>query len=184
MTLTLREMVAERFDLIPERNVLKFFHGDAFETPIVEGYGGQGRFQKSQVPFTVARTALVDNDFSELLRHLEIVAEAFASQQGKRFYEVAAESAESVGNVVDASSGIPIAEAYLALLEKPEYGVDENGQVTRPSLHMHPDVMARIRPVLEAQGPEFHATIDEIVKRKSAEALARELARKSKFRTR
>ncbi len=63
-----------------------------------------------------------------------------------------------------------------------EFGVDKEGNVSRPELVLHPDTARRLQDELSKQGPEFRQAIQVLTDQKVADALRREQERLSRFK--
>ncbi len=82
---------------------------------------------------------------------------------------------------VDPEKGFPA--AFLEMLEKIEFSVDRQGNVSLPEMHVGAEMGAKLIAQLEAQPQEFKDQIELVKARKSSDALEREASRKAKFLT-
>jgi hypothetical protein len=103
-------------------------------------------------------------------------------QFAQMMYGAVGKAAESAGNVVDAKQKASFAEAFVGSLEKIEFGVDRHGNVTLPELHVGPDIHEKVVAELTAQPPEYRQRLDKLIAQKSEQAMAREAARKARFK--
>jgi hypothetical protein len=67
------------------------------------------------------------------------------------------------------------------MLEKIELGVDKDGTVSMPQLHVSPEFGNRMMAALENTSQDYQDRVEALKARKTAEALARETERKAKF---
>ena len=70
----------------------------------------------------------------------------------------------------------------MEMLEKIEFGVDRNGEVSMPSLYVPPDTGDRMIGELEDQPEEYQERIKGIIEAKKAAALNAEQARLDRFK--
>lgn len=167
--------------LLPQENVQRFNHGGNWERPI-----------RSGAPDTTMRTlsakwelpwqALVDNDLSVIERSVGPIMTSMSSQFAEMLYGVVGAAAEKVGNVVNAKEQPSMAEAMLAMFQKIEFGVDHEGKVSMPQMHVGMDMGKRLVATLESQPPEFQERINQIIADKTKSALAVEAARRARFK--
>jgi hypothetical protein len=99
-------------------------------------------------------------------------------------YEMVSDAAASVGNVVDAKATGSIAESFLEMLRKTEVGVDRDGTISMPQLHVHPDTWVKMEEELRSQPPEFGAEVERIQAEKAEAAFDREATRKGRYKQR
>jgi hypothetical protein len=69
----------------------------------------------------------------------------------------------------------------MAMLEKIEFGIDKDGTVILPEIHVSPEFGDRMMAALENTSQEYKDRIEAVKTRKTAEALGRETERKAKF---
>jgi hypothetical protein len=67
------------------------------------------------------------------------------------------------------------------MLEKIEFGVDRDGNVTLPQIHAAPNVVDEIHRVLTSQGPDFERRVERVKREKIKAALKKEESRKARF---
>lgn len=96
-------------------------------------------------------------------------------------YQTISQSTEKSGNTVVATPEHSLAESFLAAIEKIEFGIDENGEVSLPQIHMGREAFEKTLASLEAQGPEFTARLEQVKAEKSERARLRENERIAKF---
>lgn len=176
----LRRIVEER---IPPENSHTFYHGHEWTQRRDDGSeltaGVQAHTAESQLRFE----DVVSGRLSAIVEQARAIVEQMEAAFMRTLYETVSSAVEEVGNVVDAKDKPP-PTAFLEVLRKIEFGVDRKGQVTRPQMHMHPDIAPKFVKALEDAGPEFEAEVNRLTAKKEAEALAREAQRKARFRKR
>ncbi len=180
----IQELIHTRMtQLIPEENTEQFYHGGGWTHQRADGSTHQGSFEESRSQSEVRYEDLIGFRVDVLPRFIEEMAEGIFGAIMSRMYEVAGEAAESVGNVVD-GKGKTSAQAFLESLRQIEFGVDRDGHVTMPQLHLHPSVAQKMLDDLNAQGPEFRAEVERVQREKAKAALEREGARLSRYKAR
>ncbi len=165
---------------INPRNEQMYHHGGTWKAP-----------QESDGVDTtiVTHEHVVELPFSKVIEHdLRIVPQYIDNIVGGMFghfqthlFKTVEESTTRSGNVVDAATSPDLAEAYLEALQKIEFGVDENGAVSRPTLYPGKEIAQKLAAAIQEKGPDFAAKVADLIKTKDSEALEKEKARKAKF---
>jgi len=173
----------ERKTIISSDNVFGYTHGKQWRTRIPEdgdeSESGKMRAHTSEVEIPFQE--IVDNDLGALARYKASVVNGLMQEFMSTMYETISESTQKSGNIVKSGGGGFRAEQFIEMLEKIEFGVDRNGNVSLPQIHAGPELVRQMLQELSAQGPEFEKRVQEIIQRKAAAALEREDERKSKF---
>lgn len=125
---------------------------------------------------------IADNDLSLIARSLIPLNEEMEKQFALNMYGLVGAAAEKVGNVVDAKAAGSFAASMLEMLRKIELGVDRDGTVSMPQLHVGPQMAERIAEELKNVPPELEAEIEQVKAEKIQAALDREAERKAKFK--
>jgi hypothetical protein len=176
--------VSDRQKLIFGDNTPLFFaHGDKWTGRTVQGDEQAGKFQLHSIECSVPLLEVLQGDMGALDRHINNMADSMFASMQRQFFTTVAKTCDETGNHVDWSQSKDDAgEAFLAALDRMEWGVDKDGNPSKPSIFIGPD-----NPLLAAMkrldgDAEFSAKIEALTKKKQDEALARELLRKSKFK--
>lgn len=171
----------EQGKYISESNVQAFRHGLNWQShnssspddvSTLKHFSHETIVEKSDI--VEYKAGLIEEKVCELTA---IMADSFA----KELYSTASDSCEKIGNVVSAK-GLSPAEQVLAILEKVDFGVDRQGKVVIPSLHLNAETAKTFLKDPKFNDPAMKAQMDEITDRKKIEALAREDERLSKFK--
>lgn len=166
--------------MAPE-NVLHYSHGSTWKHPALPE-AMDGSMETHTAEFSLPFQRIVDGDLSLVRESIEEVALQMRRQFLASLYGLINETCERSGNTVSAREVGGVAEAFERMLQKIEFGVDSEGNVSLPQLHV-PDVEP-LKAAMEAQPTEYHARIDALIAAKSQAALAAEAARKAKFKER
>ncbi|HEY0958265.1 MAG TPA: hypothetical protein VGE05_03220 [Novosphingobium sp.] len=126
---------------------------------------------------------IADNDLDLIARTIRSINEDMQRQFAQNMYATVGAVAEKVGNVVDAKATGSIAQSMLEMFKKIEFGVDRDGNVSMPTLHVAPETHDRIVKELQSVDPEVEAEIERVKAIKIQAAFEREADRKSKFKT-
>lgn len=184
MSAALRALVEDqRGGMIPKENTETFYHGRSFVYQQTDLTSHEGGFEQRSAGGELELESIITGDLQALPNFMEILATNFTRQMTQLLLQRAGEAAESVGNTVDAKQHRSIADAYLEMFRKVEFGVDKEGNVSRPELVLHPDTARRLQEELSKQGPEFRQAIQMLTDQKVADALRRERERLSKFKS-
>lgn len=173
----------QRKAILPSENVFKYTHGKKWRTIIAENndQDDDGQMQTHSSEIQIPVQEVVDNDLGSLVRYRNSIVSGLIKDLMQSIYQAVNDSTEKTGNVIGAKSGSFTAEHFVEMLEKIEFGVDRDGNVSLPEIHASPELVKKMLQVLSVQGSEFEKRVQEITQRKSEAALARENDRKSKF---
>jgi len=97
-------------------------------------------------------------------------------------YAKVEEGAEAVGNVVDAKQFDSPALAFLEGLKRVEFGVDRQGNPSRPQLRLGQAALEALQRDFAKHGEELQDKIQEITKQKEQEAVERNKSRLRRFK--
>ncbi|MCW6536881.1 hypothetical protein [Sphingomonas lycopersici] len=125
---------------------------------------------------------IADNDLGLIARSILPVSEDMSRQFAQRMYGVVSAAAESVGNVVDAKIAGSVTASLIEMMSKIELGVDREGNVSMPQIHVGPEAYDKLAKALENMEPEVAAELERLKEEKSQQALQREAERRAKFR--
>jgi len=168
-----------RGEIIDSRNVQRFRHGGAWQS--------HHSYDPDKVTHLDAHEGQVVTSFDDIASgRLEAVEEGVARlaeslyvSMFKTLFKTVSDVCEEHGMVVSAKNS-GFAQAFVEMLEKIEFGVNRDGEVSIPQLVVGSDIAKAIQEGRCGLG-ELEQKAEEIKSRKCAEALARERERKSKF---
>ncbi|WP_278387266.1 hypothetical protein [Pseudomonas oryzihabitans] len=120
----------------------------------------------------LGKTDIVQQKIKEL-------ADTMSRSFSKSFFTTISDTCETHGNVVDAASGLAV--AFIEMLEKIEFSVDRDGNVSLPQIFGGHGLLEMLSQNKEMNTEEYKSKVEEITQRKSQEALQREISRKAKF---
>jgi hypothetical protein len=132
--------------------------------------------------FVVKWADIADHDISIICQSISSIANNMADEQIKHLFQSVSKVCDRSGNVVDAAQR-SIPDAFMEMLEKIEFGIGADGEVSMPSIYVGPSMGDRILQELQNQPPEFQAKAEALIEQKKANALASEEARLARFRT-
>jgi hypothetical protein len=164
--------------MIAPENRYKLTHGVSWGAPTD---GGPDRFERATGQTSMNLAALANQELDAVGAILSSLSEQMNAAIIGGLYETVSEAADKVGNVVSSRQQGSAANAFLEMLRKLEFGVDRQGRVSFPSLHVHPEAGAKLLAELQAQGPDFHEEVRRVQKEKVESALAREQERLGKY---
>ena len=166
---------------VSKDNMHSFQHGRSWLT-VREKETEESSFEKAGVELCIEYEALIENDINHFFQILEIFIEGFTSQTMQSMFQTISESCEKFGNTVDQKEYSSQAEAFLEMLKKVEFSVNENGQVELPQIHVGTGSAEPLIQSLEAQDEEFHAEVERIKKEKSEAARKKEKLRLNRYK--
>jgi hypothetical protein len=172
-----RELVRDNSP-ISEQNELRLTHGRTWDHS--QGTG-EGEMQTISAEMSVKFADLMEGRLEALRETARNVADQMNGHFYRMMYQTISESAEKVGNVVSAKDAGSFAAGFIEMFRRIEFGVDRDGQVRMPEIHVGPDMVEKFHGELLSQPPEYHAEIERLKKEKTEAALERERERKARF---
>lgn len=112
-------------------------------------------------------------DFEALAVGLDAAAENLAGDLVRMMIEHIGAVTEATGNVVEADRPMTF-EVFYEMMKKLEWGLDDDGNLSVPSIVMHPEAAAKIPEAT----PEQLAMVEDLKRRKFEEACARRRRRR------
>lgn len=176
----LRKQSRETF--VSEQNVLRTNHGKNWALLARDPEPDVTMHQVS-VEYTIPFKEIAENDLGLITRTILLLNEEMGRQFEHNMYSAISAAAEKVGNVVDARDAGSFAQSMLEMFKKIELGVDRNGNVSMPQIHLGPEAFERMTKEMQNVPPEVEAEFEQIKAEKIQAALSRESERKAKFRT-
>jgi hypothetical protein len=167
-------------EFIPEENTRRFMHGAGWSSPGDPDRAPDEMIRIEDV-FTLRWSDVIDHNLSIISASINSVANNMADKQIKHLFESVSKACDRSGNMVDGSQR-SIPEAFMEMLEKIEFGVGANGDVSLPSIYVGPDMGDRILKELHGQPPEFQTRAETLIENKKAEALQKEEARLKRYK--
>lgn len=167
-------------DFIPEENTRRFNHGTTWITPAKPELGKDEMVTIGHES-SIKWDDIVDQNLSIIPTSIVSIGTDMAEQQVKMMFHSVSAACDRSGNVVDAAER-PLADAFMEMLEKIEFGVDRSGEVSLPSIYVPPDTGDRMIGELEGQPEEYQQRVKCIIEAKKTAALDAEKARLNRFK--
>jgi hypothetical protein len=165
--------------LLPE-NTQRFRHGGAWrDAGNPEAFVGQPQMHSAYLETRF--DDIVDNNLEVIERSLRSITESLHQQFAKMIYSNISAVCEASGNTVDTKAEGSIEAAFIAMLEKIEFAVDRDGNISMPEFHVSPETGQKMLDALKNAPPGYQERVEALKARKTAEALAREAERRAKF---
>jgi hypothetical protein len=124
--------------------------------------------------FGVKAEYVRDGNFEALQVQLVEAADEYVEQLAKMLYGSLDKITTATGNTFDAGGRPPTFEMVYEMLDKIEWTLDENDELSKPSLVMHPDMVSK----LPQPTPEQEKMIEDLKARKLEELLAKRRCRR------
>lgn len=178
------ELVKKSNDhLVPSRNTLIYHHGSGsistysnYRTTEAATFEPHETIMEIQnVDIREHNTQALSNFINRLVNEMHKGFERFTF---KRVSEIC----EDTGRSMDAKDHGSPALTFLNALKSMEFGVDRNGQISKPQFHGGSKALDALFSDLKKQGPSFENEINKIIDEKEKAALRREEQRKDRFR--
>jgi hypothetical protein len=184
---TFRETVNEALrqaveEMIAPENQHAFYHGRGWTQRRPDGSEMTGEVEAHTAETTLAFKDVVTARFSALPDQISSIVSQMRDGFMATMYARVSEGVERVGNVVNAKGKDPMG-AFLEMLRKIEFGVNRQGEVTRPQIHP-PEAAQRFAKAMENASSELREEVARLIAEKDVEALAREKERLARFKER
>lgn len=177
-----RLLDAERAKYINPKNALSYTHGGRWLEDKGPDAVGESSFEQHGHELSLHLKDVVDHKLEVLPEYVAEIVSTFTKDFVRSLFSKIEEVTDRTGNVVDQKKHPTQALAIVEMLEKIQFGVDRDGKVSRPTIHLGKEGLAKLRASLEAGGSELTERIDAITARKESEAIEREQARKKRFK--
>ena len=168
--------------IIPEQNILKYTHGAAWSFHNDEGKQVPGEFEKQEEVVTFHMSLQQNGELEKLTQLADDFARQMAGGMQRKMFQDVEEITKQTGNTFTWKKSEKNAPAvFLEMLQKTAFGVTPEGALSMPEfVNFDPAFLAELEAHLAAN-PDYRNQVDAIKAQKSAEAMAREAARKAKF---
>lgn len=171
-----------RAALVSPQNVHRLYHGSEWVRAAREPIEDTS-FNRISAEFLVPFKDIADNDLNLIARSILPLCENMSKQFAQNVYRVVGAAAEGVGNVVDARAAGSMEASLLEMMSKIEFGVDRDGKVRLPQIHVGREGYDKLREAAANMTPEAVARFEKLKAEKSQQALNREAERKARFRS-
>ena len=166
---------------VSKGNMQSFHHGRGWLT-VREDETERATLGQVRVNLAIKYSSIIDNNTQSLFQFLSNFVEGFTSQAVDQLYQTISDACDKSGNVVKQSDSSSKAEAFLDILNKIEFSVNENGKVELPHLHVGPDWVKALMDEIHDKEDEFDKEVKRITKEKSKAAIDNEKLRLSKYK--
>lgn len=170
-----------RANFVSEHNVLRMNHGGSWRHS-ARAEEPDTTMHHISSEMTIPFKDIADNDLDLIGRTLIPINEDMQRQFSQNMYAVVGAAADKVGNVVNAKELGSFAQSMLEMFRKIELGVDRDGKVSMPQLHLNPETYERMAAEMQSIPPDVQAEIDRVKAAKIEAAYEREAERKAKFK--
>lgn len=161
-------------------NVQRFSHGGSWQSHHSYAPDRVDQMQTIEHETRLRLEDIMEGQLQVIERTAEEISSSMADSYAKALYQMLSNTCEESGNVIDGSAG-SLGEQMLKAIEQVEYSVDRNGQVLLPEFRMHPNLAKHLHSDPSLRDPALLSRVEEVKTLKTAQALAEEAARKSKF---
>ena len=179
------EQVGENIRYLRERymdpqNVLKFSHGHSWEAPANELGDKKGTIQQHGTETEIRLSDIAEGRAQVIFDAINKVTRDMHDQMERMMLETMKEATDRTGQVVCAA-GRPMTETMYEMLEKMELPLGKDGELSMPSMFVHPSQTPKIMAEPDTVGPEFEKKFELLKERKKEEARIKEQERLSRF---
>jgi len=172
----------ERAKIISPENVAHYSHGHQWLELEPQGGMTKSGFETHSHEGSLQLEDIRLHRIEVIPRHVTAVVTEMSKQFTQMMYAEVAEGADAVGNTVDAKQFESPALAFLEGLKRLEFGVDRQGNPSRPQLHLGQAALEALQRDFEKHGKPLQDKIEEITKQKEREAVERNKSRLRRFK--
>jgi hypothetical protein len=172
----------ERAKLISPENVMHYNHGTKWVTVSSSAPDEVGSMKTHSTETLIQMKDIREHNLTALPSFINNIVKQMDATIQQTLFETVSESSKRSGNSLSMNDYETKADAFLAMIKKIEFGVDREGNVSKPSLHMDPRDFDAIKKEADSQGDEFDKKVDEVIQQKSEAALDREKKRIARFK--
>ena len=97
-------------------------------------------------------------------------------------YSTVSESCDKHGNVIDAKEHDHTSEMILKMLEKMEFPLDENGELSLPQIHLGAELHDKLLKDYATRPANFDKALESLLETKKQEAIQREKERLERYK--
>lgn len=182
--LLIKEFDKRRKKYVPTENFQVFYHGAGWNFQRYEKAGFKphsGELELVSTGCQVKLDRILANDMSVISDFIRETAGAMEEQLFRRLTNEMAAVAKETGNTVTISRGGSLADAFLEMIKTTEMMVNRDGNVSRPTLFLPPELIEQLQREVAERGPEFHRQVEAIRTEKEQQALAKEAERLAQY---
>jgi hypothetical protein len=168
-------------ELLDPRNVQRFYHGRNWRAHSGDEHAKEeSTLEQHQVDHEIKFDDVIQHKLDLIPLTIKSITTSMHSSLMKMLYGKINESTDRSGNVVHAAEHGSPRDAFLETIRKIEFGVDEQGLVSLPQIHVPPG--SRLLEELQTGGAAFDAQVEALIAEKSKAALERENERLARFK--
>ena len=172
-----------RAKLLSPENEMRYSHGRKWVSVSSDASDEEGEMKRHSTIVEISMQNVREHNLAALPSHIMKIVNKIHAEMKKMMYQTVSDSCEKSGNTINAKDYETSADAFLAMLNTVEFGVDRDGQISRPEMHLSAQAFANLKRDAEAKGQSFQEEVDKIIKEKSDAALEREKQRLARFKT-
>ncbi len=168
-----------QYAYVDPRNIQRFVHGRSWQShqsydpdQVSELSSHEHQMNIRFDDIMLRRLEIIENTLNELSNEM---SESFI----KSLYSTVSDVCNKHGNVVNAQK--EPAKGFIEMLEKIEFGVDRNGDVSIPQIHGGAKAIEALRRDHVINSIEFENKVAKLKEIKTQQALDKEAVRKAKF---
>ncbi|CAN7412686.1 hypothetical protein LJR232_002499 [Aquipseudomonas alcaligenes] len=169
----------EQETFVDPNNIQRFQHGSAWQSHQSHNPDQVSKLSSHEHRIDIKFEDIVLGRISIVQEKIRELATAMSDSFTATMITTLSETCETHGNVVHGGQGP--AKAFMDMLEKVEFGVNRNGEVSLPQILGGVGLSEIITSDKTMNSEEYITKINKITEQKSKEALQKEVSRKAKF---
>jgi hypothetical protein len=161
-------------------NVLKFNHGRMWEAPANASGDTMGEMSEHGTETKLSLKDIAEGNVESIFRAISQVTDDIKTQVERQLFDIITTSTEKSGNVVNGSQKT-FPQSMYEMLEMMQLPLDDAGELSMPTMFIHPSQTAKLKAELDSAGKEFGERFEALKEKKKAEAQERERQRLARF---
>lgn len=161
-------------------NVLKFSHGNTWESPANELGDKVGKLKEHRTGTELSLVDIANGRAEAVFETVSQVTGDMHSQIESMIIETIVRSTNESGQVIDGTQKT-FPESMYDMVEMLELPLDEKGELSMPSMLILPSQSPKLHAQIASAGPEFEQRFSMLKDRKKKEAQESESKRLSRF---
>jgi hypothetical protein len=170
-----------RGEYMSSENTQSFMHGVEWQPHNSSSPDEVSTLQRQSFYLSLPKEQIIEANVIALFQKADELAAEIDASTRQMLYTKVSEAAERVGNTVNAKSKAP-AEAFYEMIQRLEFGVNRNGEPTRPQIHLGTEALQALRNDPLQGDPAFAQKMEALIQSKMNDARARETERVARFK--
>lgn len=165
---------------VSAKNSYNLYHGKSFGNSFSSC---DSELKPLSVEIIVDYEYIREYKIEEMFNFIQNFSDGIHKKQVSELYKTIGEVCEKSGQTIDSrESEKSIGDLFLEMINKVEFSINEEGQIEFPTLHLHPDMLEKLKNDPEMNTVEFQTKLEELKTKKAEMTITKEQERLLKFK--